>query len=52
MDGRLNDFLNEANKKAFAGVDDTGTYEGYIAEAEELIRRLAKRGIKMVPIDA
>lgn len=52
IDGKLDQFSREAageitdEHPAF-----TGAYEGYIADAGELIERLAKRGFKIVPMD-
>jgi len=49
IDGKLEKFL--AGKDVSIIEDEPGGhYSGYMAEAEELIQRLHKRGFKIVPV--
>lgn len=46
IDGKLPDFKRE-QANPFQ-VNDTGTYLGYLAEAQEMIRRIEARGFTVV----
>lgn len=49
IDGKLEAFTHERTTDMPLGHPDcTGHYAGYIAEAEEMMARLAKRGFKIV----
>jgi len=48
MDGKLEHFAAERNMSIWDA--PTGHYEGYMAEAEEMIDRLRTRGFQIVPI--
>jgi len=50
IDGKLDDF--RAGKTAPNIEDFGGRYAGYMAEAEEMIARLAKRGFWLAPTEA
>lgn len=51
IDGKASRFEEERN--GIVAVDElTGTYEGYMGEAREMIRRLSKRGYVLAPSDA
>ena len=54
IDGKLDAYNRERGVRVNDGLRNlgfTGAYEGYQAEAEEMMRRLAKRGFKIVPIN-
>jgi hypothetical protein len=46
IDGKLDKFHTDKGKPLAEG---EGYYAGYTEEAEEMIRRLAKRGYRIVP---
>lgn len=48
IDGKLDDF--RAGKGKPIDEQPGGRYDGYIADAEEMIRRLGRRGFKIVPV--
>ena len=48
IDGKLDEF--RAGKTAPNIEDFGGHYEGYMAEAEEMMRRLQSRGYHIVPL--
>lgn len=50
MDGLIRQFRYERDGKRHPDAEYTGTYEGYIAEAEEMVRRLNNRGIALSPL--
>ncbi len=51
IDGKLECFESERDVANDASIlSQGGYYEGYLTEAAELVRRLATRGFKIVPI--
>jgi len=53
IDGKLVEYERERGLSVSESFDlpgFTGTFEGYLAEAEEMIRRLRSRGFDVTPI--
>lgn len=49
IDGKLDQFRD--CKASPMLEEDLGSYEGYMAEAQEMIKRIEVRGFKLVPLE-
>lgn len=50
IDGAIDLFLKERESPFAPDAEDTGTYLGYLTEASEMIKRLDKRGFKIIRV--